>query len=263
MEVQHRAYAELNRAASEHLDMTKRTLPIAKRPDVQGFFESAMALGTRVPGRLGYIARRKLKRRQCARMQDTFSEVLAETRAGDLCVDLGANVGSITRRMALTGADVISFEPDPGAFAALQEAVQDLPNVTLVHKAAGHQADSLLLRRAARWSPDDPAGHTQGSSLVHGDTGGSDENAIQVDVVDIISYLEGLDRDIRILKMDIEGAEWEILDRLVDHPILARIDCIFVETHERQNPKRYVPMFEAFQDWAEKIERPYINLYWV
>ena len=87
--------------------------------------------------------------------------------------------------------------------------------------------------------------------------------AIRVDVVDFIAYIEALDRDVRILKMDIEGAEWGILNRLVDHPILSRIDCIFVETHERQDPERYVPMFEALQDWAEKIERPYINLYWV
>lgn len=101
------------------VNMTKRKKPVARRPDVQGPFEKAMALGTRVPGTLGYIARRKLKRRQCARMQDTFSQVLAETQAGDLCIDLGANIGSITKRMAMTGADVISFEPDPGAFAAL------------------------------------------------------------------------------------------------------------------------------------------------
>jgi len=196
-------------------------------------------------------------------MQDTFSEVLAETRAGDLCIDLGAIVGSITKRMALTGADVISFEPDPAAFAVLQDTVRDLNNVTLVQKAAGHQPNSLLLYRSAKWSPDDPSGRTQSSSLVLRDKDANDENAVRVEVVDIIAYLEALDRDIRIIKMDIEGAEWDILTRLVDHPILSRIDCIFVETHERQDPKRYVPMFEAFQNWAEKIERPYINLYWV
>lgn len=243
--------------------MSQHTLPVAKRPDVRGVFENAMALGVRLPGTLGFIARRKLKRRQCKRMQDTFSQVLTTTKAGDLCIDLGANVGVITRRMAMTGADVISFEPDPGAFAALQAATRDLPNVTLVHKAAGHQSDSLLLHRSAKWSPDNPSGHTQGSSLMHRDKGADDVNSVRVEVVDIIAYLEGLDRDIRILKMDIEGAEWDILTRLMGHPILSRIECIFVETHERQDPKRFVPMFETLQDWAEQIDRPYINLYWV
>ena len=110
---------------------------------------------------------------------------------------------------------------------------------------------------------DDPSANTQGSSLVHGGDAANDENAVRVEVVDILAYLEALNRDIRILKMDIEGAEWDILNRLMDHPILSRIDCVFVETHERQDPKRYVPMFDALQDWAEKIDRPYVNLYWV
>lgn len=243
--------------------MRDRVLPKAHRPGVEGVFETVMAAFMKLPGKFGFIARRKLKRRQCKRMADTFSEVLADTRAGDLCIDLGANVGSITQRMAATGADVISFEPDPGAFAALQDAATDLANVTLVHKAAGHQADQLLLRRSARWSADDPSGHTEGSSLVHRGKDMDEANAVMVEVVDFIAFLEGLDRDVRILKMDIEGAEWEILTRLIDHPVLQRIDCIFVETHERQDPARYVPIFEALQDRAEQMERPYINLYWV
>ncbi|MEM6303257.1 MAG: FkbM family methyltransferase [Pseudomonadota bacterium] len=241
--------------------MTQRSLPVARRPDVQGPFETAMALGARLPGTLGYIARRKLKRRQCARMQDTFSQVLAETGPGDLCIDLGANVGDITRRMAQTGADVMAFEPDPGALEVLQSAVADIPNVTVIPKAAGAKEASLMLYRTAKWSPDDPAGHTQGSSLVH--AGGDAKNAVRVEVVDILAQLEALDRDIRIIKMDIEGAEWDILNRLVDHPLLARIDSLFVETHERQDPARYVPLFDALQDWAERTPRPYVNLYWV
>lgn len=196
-----------------------------------------------------------------ARMQATFSQVLADTRPGDLCIDLGTNVGTITRRMALTKADVISFEPDPGTYSTLKDAVQGLPNVTLVNKAAAHKADSLLLYRSAKWSPDDPAGHTEGSSLVHGGDEAASENAARVDVVDIVADIEALDRDIRILKMDIEGAEWDILNRLKDHPLLSRIDCIFIETHERQDPKRHVPMFDALQDWAVEIERPYVDLY--
>lgn len=240
-----------------------RTLPVAKRPGVEGLFEKVMALGLQMPGKLGYIARRKLKRRQCARMADTFSEVLADTHAGDLCIDLGANVGSITCRMASTGADVISFEPDPGAFATLQQATAGMDNVTLVSKAAGHQQDQLLLHRSSRWSPDDPSAHTEGSSILPQGEDADPEKSVMVEVVDIVAFLEELDRDVRILKMDIEGAEWEVLHRLMDHPILSRIDCIFVETHERQNPAKYVPLFEALQDRAEAIQRPYINLYWV
>ncbi|MEX0338548.1 MAG: FkbM family methyltransferase [Arenibacterium sp.] len=242
---------------------SSRVIPRAKRPDIQGPFETAMAIGSRLPGKLGYIARRKLKRRHCKRAQDTFSEVLADTHAGDLCLDLGANVGDFTRRMAETGADVISFEPDPGAFSVLEKAVAGLPNVTLIHKAAGHQDDQLMLYRSDKWSADKPGEHTKSSSLVIADGSVDDANAVMVDVVDIISFIEELDRDIRIIKMDIEGAEWAIMNRLINHPVLQRIDCIFVETHERADPAKYVPMFDALQDRAEQLTKPYINLYWI
>lgn len=240
-----------------------RLIPRAERPTPQGAFETAMALGQRLPGPLGFIARRKLKRRQCKRMQDTFSEVLKDTRAGDLCIDLGANVGTYTLRMAETGADVISFEPDPGAYAVLEKATAGRPNVTLIHKAAGHQEDRLALYRSAKWSSDAPGAHTESSSLVNplGPEDGS--NAVMVEVVDFIAFLEALDRDVRIIKMDIEGAEWALMRRLIDHPVLSRIDCIFVETHERIDPARYVPVFEALQDRAEQLTKPYINLYWI
>lgn len=243
--------------------MTSKLIPSAKRPTPKGVFERTMALGAKIPGRLGYIARRKLKRRLCWRQQDTFAQVLAETGPGDLCLDLGANVGTFSCRMAKTGADVISFEPDPGAFAALQEATRDLPNVTTIPKAVGHQNDTLMLCRTAKWSHDDPSGHTQGSSIVHRAKGMIPQNAIEVEVVDLIAFLEELGRDVRIVKMDIEGAEWEVLNRLIDHPVLARIECMFVETHERQDPAKYVPMFDRIQARAEQITRPYINLFWI
>jgi len=240
---------------------TPRVIPRAKRPAPQGAFENLRGLLTRLPGNPGYIARRKLKRRQCIRAQDTFSEVLADTHAGDLCIDLGVNVGDITTRMAATGADVIGFEPD--AYAAAVTATGNLPNVTLHQKAAGHQADQLMLRRSAKWSADDPTRYTAMSSLVRNDDKMDATSGVMVDVVDIIAFLEGLDRDIRILKMDIEGAEWDIMQRLIDHSLLTRIDCIFVETHERVDPARFVPIFDALQDRAEQLTRPYINLYWV
>ena len=162
-----------------------RVIPTAKRPTAEGPFEVAMAIGTKLPGKLGYIARRKLKRRQCARAQDTFSEVLADTRKGDLCIDLGANVGEFSLRMAATGADVISFEPDPGAYSVLKDAVSDKANITLIHKAAGHQNDTLVLHRSDKWSENDPGANTKSSSLLAQNQRTADENSVQVEVVDL------------------------------------------------------------------------------
>ena len=118
----------------------------------------------------------------------------------------------------------------------------------------------LGTRTTNKWSADDPGANTESSSLIAKNQTTADANAVEVEVVDIIAFIENLDRDVRIIKMDIEGAEWEIMNRLVDHPVLSRIDCIFVETHERIDPAKYVPMFDALQERAEQLSKPYINL---
>ncbi|WP_415921338.1 FkbM family methyltransferase [Tateyamaria sp. SN6-1] len=243
--------------------MTDRVIPTATRPKPKGLFEQAMALGRHLPGTPGHICYRKLKRRLCANLPDTFGAVLADTRAGDLCIDLGANVGDITRQMAATGADVICFEPDPAAFAALEANTATLSNVTLHPKAASTSDTRMMLRRSTNWEDEDALSHTVASSIARVDKDMSDAQGVMVDVVDLPAFLHALDRDIRILKMDIEGAEWDLLQALLDHPVLARIDCIFVETHERYDPVRCIPLFERLQDRAEAMARPYINLYWV
>lgn len=243
--------------------MSARVISRASRPSPEGAFEVAMSLAQTLPGKLGSICHRKLKRRFCQRAQDTFAQVPADTGPGDLCIDLGANMGAVTKVMAGTGADVISFEPDPVTFGMLRDAVGDAPNVTLHQKAAGGRADQLRLHRSAKWSADDPTQHNASASLVRNDDGFGGENSVLVDVVDIPAFLSDLDRDVRILKMDIEGSEWELMEALIAHPVLSRIDCIFVETHERVDPARYIPVFNRLQAYAESIERPYINLYWV
>lgn len=227
-----------------------------------GLFESVMALGQHLPGLAGHICNRKLKRRYCRRAVDSFAQVLADTGRGDLCIDLGANVGTITAQMAASGADIISFEPDPDTFAALQANTAHLGTVTLHQKAAGAKAEQLLLRRATRWDPANPTKDSMASSIVRKDPGMSDENAVPVEVVDFPAFLRALDRDVRILKMDIEGAEWDLLEALLEEPVLHRIDCMFVETHERVDPQINIPRFNRLAARALALDRPYINLYW-
>lgn len=231
-------------------------------PTPVGVFETLMALGQNLPGTAGHICNRKLKRRYCRRSGAAFEQVLGRAGPGDLCIDLGANVGTFTRQMAATGADVIAFEPDPDTFAVLQQNTASLENVTLHQKAAGARAEQLMLRRAARWDPANPTKESMASSIVRNDTGMSDANAVPVEVVDFPAFLTALDRDIHILKMDIEGAEWDLLEALLDAPVLARIDCLFVETHERVNPRVNIPRFNRLAARALALDRPYINLYW-
>ena len=190
-----------------------------------------------------------------------WQEVVDDLGKGDLCIDLGANVGTITIQLAQTGADVIAFEPDPATFEWMMTSIGIRRNIKLIQKAVGHKKDRLLVKRSARLYEDFER-FSEASSLVRNDNKMDLKNTVEVDVVDLPEFLEDLNRDIRLIKMDIEGSEWEILHALLDHPVLKRIDCIFVETHEWMDPKKNMPRAALLQEKAEKLDHPYINLFW-
>jgi FkbM family methyltransferase len=227
-----------------------------QRPE--GALEALLDRGRRVRGGLGHFCDRKLRKRWRSRHAGAFDAVLATLGPGDLAVDLGANVGAVTRRLAATGAEVHAFEPDPDTFARLRDAVGALPGVTLHEAAAGAKAARLTLHRSPRLGAN-PGKYSQAASLVH-DLGGAE--GVEVAVIDFPAWLAALDRDVALVKIDIEGAEWDLLDALIDAPVLARIDALFVETHERDDPERLRPRLDRLQSWAERIERPYVNLFW-
>lgn len=189
-----------------------------------------------------------------------FGDAIQRSR-GMTCIDLGANRGVYTRKLALGTKQVIAFEPDPTAFAALQENVADLDNVTIENAAVGTRAGTVLLYRHTQFE-EDPVIHSESSSVIANKNNVSVNSAVEVRQIDFIGYLEDLDEDIGVLKMDIEGAEVDLLEALFDRSdILSRISHIFAETHEHRIPdhKRRV---KALRARAYSMERPYINLFW-
>ena len=210
-----------------------------------------------LPGKLGRRYERKYMRLQ-ALME--FEEAIHRSE-GMTCIDLGANIGEYTRKMASGTKQVIAFEPDPWAYAALQINVADLDNVKIENAAAGTSERTVLLYRHARFE-ENPAWSSQSSSVISSHSDISEEGAIEIRQVDFIRYLENLNEDIGLLKIDIEGAEVDILEALFDRPdILNRIDHIFAETHERLITGHELRV-NALRERAKLIKQPYINLYW-
>lgn len=208
---------------------------------------------------IGRSAGRKLKRRYVRAALAAFQTRLGHVTASDTCIDLGANVGSFTQRLAATGAQVHAYEPDPVTFALLQANVGHLHNVTLHQKAVGAQSGTVHLRRVIGYS-ENPDRLSQGTSVVfdRGDRFGPE--TIAVEQVGFRDLLAGLPH-VALIKMDIEGAEFDILADLFDSDMPAGFDALFVETHETTAIERLQDV-RRFRRLAAKLARPYINLYW-
>lgn len=211
----------------------------------------------RLPGKLGrYYQRKFIGLHSLA----AFEEALRRSE-GKTCIDLGANVGAYTRKMALNAGRVIAFEPDPWAFAELRANIADLDNVKIENAAAGADEKKIPLYRHPRFE-NNPASYSISSSVISDKRDISQENTVEVRQIDFIRYLENLDEDVGILKIDIEGAEVDLLESLFDRPdVLARIDHIFAETHEKRIPA-HKQRVDALYIKARSIERPCINLSW-
>jgi len=231
------------------------TLPPPPRADgLLRWLESA-------PGYLGRAASRERRLRGKARNQAAFDAALARLGPGDICHDLGANVGEVTRRMAATGARVHAWEPDPDTFEKLKAALGDLPNVTLHRAAVGAEDGTVTLRRMIprRGSRLDPS---LGSSVVMENPQMSREDCVEVEQVAFRRVLETGGGHAALIKMDVEGAEVPILRALVaDGPEAARFDAMFVETHEWQEPRLH-PEIVALRRALAAPGWPAINLYW-
>ena len=183
----------------------------------------------RLPGEWGRYYQRNFLRLQTLA---AFDEALRRSE-GMTCIDLGANVGKYTKKMASVAKRVIAFEPDPWACVELRANVADLDNVIIENAAAGACEKRVLLYRHARFDSD-PALYSEASSVIAEKRNLTEEDAVEVKQIDFIRYLEGLDEDVGVLKIDIEGAEVDLLESLFDRPdVLARIDNIFAETHEK------------------------------
>lgn len=216
------------------------------------------ALLRRLPGKIGERYHVKYLRRHA--QTRAFPEALRHSR-GMTCIDLGANVGEYTRKMASVAKQVIAFEPDPWTLGVLQANVADLENVRIENVAAGTHEERVLLYRHTQFQ-ENPVLHSESSSLIARKFNVSKEGAVEVRQIDFIAYLERLNEDIGIIKVDIEGAEVDLLEALLDRPdIMKRIDYIFVETHETRIPGHELRV-NSLQDRIQSVQRPIINLHW-
>jgi FkbM family methyltransferase len=131
-------------------------------------------------------------------------------------IDGGANIGmfSLATLRDHPGARITAFEPDPAVAALLRENLErnGARAVTVVNAALGG-ADGEI-----GFAPDGQAG----GMLTAGGAG------MRVRVERLSRYL---DRDVEFLKLNIEGAELEVLCELRDSRRLDRVHAMVIEYH--------------------------------
>lgn len=211
------------------------------------------------------VIRRAKRNLRKASAEGFLAGVCAMLRPGDLVMDCGANMGVVTVVLAATGADVIAYEPDPFAFKILQEKFAEMPNVTLVQAAVGVGSGTVRLMRADNFETN-PTGASVKSTILDGGRRIDTENSVEVPLIDFPGLVREKTAErggIAFVKMDIEGAELDILEKMDAEELFQHVRCLVAETHERKFrdlKDRYRAMRESF---AVKYPAGRVNLDWI
>jgi FkbM family methyltransferase len=152
-----------------------------------------------------------------------------------LIIDGGANVGAsvLYFKRSYPGSRIIAFEPDPDIFQILAKncAAFELKNVELIPKALWtHEGTVKFDRDGAE------AGRiVQDTKSLH---------AVEISACRLGGYLE---QEIDLLKLDLEGAELEVLLDCVDK--LSNVDKIIVEYHSfKDQPQKLHILTQTLHD---------------
>jgi len=179
-----------------------------------------------------FIEKRRKRRRE-KRTQALFRR--QALGPGDVVIDGGANIGAVTVRLAGTGARVLAFEPNPDAFAHLQLAFEGHPRVECIPQALSDYNGEGWLYLHKRHQQKDIS-YSKAASLIADKRNINPQAVHKISCRDICDVIASLDDRVRLLKLDVEGAEFRILHRLIDTGMIGQIDQVFCETHELKAP---------------------------
>jgi len=182
-------------------------------------------------------------------------------RPGEIGLDCGANIGDMTAVLACHGGTVHAFEPNPFAFAVLQKRFEHMPHVAC-HQVAISDCAGRMPLYLHQNSANDEVYWSNGSSLMAEKSNVSKTRAIEVDTIDLAHFLRGLGQEVRVLKMDIEGAEFAVLEHLIATHTLDLVDHLFVETHDEKIPGLAEIGVRVRLQLANRVH-PKIHLDWV
>jgi FkbM family methyltransferase len=156
--------------------------------------------------------------------------------------------------MALPGIEVHAFEPNPFAFAILQDRFKDNPNVHCYQKGVYTRNSSmkLYLHESAQ---QDQVVWSVGSSLLSFKGNVNVDDYVEVAVIDFAEFLRSLKRPAGLVKMDVEGVECDILNYLIDCELISNIGVVVVETHEKKVPE----LVEKTQKLKQRVKELGIN----
>jgi len=152
-------------------------------------------------------------------------------------IDLGAyNGDTITAAMTQPFDKFVGFEPNPETFAEAKKLLGSDPRVTLFNAAAGAEDGEATFFVHHTAANKHGRRQSKGSSLFQRDKPGTID-PIKCQVIDFSRYLLANHMSDEVsLKVDIEGAEYDVLEKMFADGSIACVKELRVEYHQTKIP---------------------------
>lgn len=192
--------------------------------------------------------------------ESVFSEIFTEReykviesvieKAKNPIIDIGAHVGMFSVYCAVLNqaVKIFAYEPDEDNFAAMKDNLQlnNVKNVVMKNVAVGGEIGSRTL-----YVSRDSHNHSLLSEEASGDFSG-EEKLVNVVTLERILEQNKLTR-VSLVKMDCEGAEFEILENL-SAAAFAAVENFYVECHRYTYEMNPTKLRDIFQKNGFRVE---------
>ena len=170
-------------------------------------------------------------------------------------IDCGANKGQSIAWAIDHYTDeelkIDSFEPQLENFEVLEDKYEEDPRIAL-HNVAVWKADGTRAFYPQTW------GARTGSSLIEGKYSTNPAISIEVECINLANWIrENKIEDAHtVLKIDIEGAEYDVVPHLLENEIQDLVDEWFIEWHgptktPNFDPNVEVQFYDAVSAWID------------
>ena len=160
---------------------------------------------------------------------------LRTMRPGMTVLDIGAHRGEIAAAFAARGAEVYAFEPNPDIFPELAAKARADPRIVCENCGILDESGAMKLYLHRDYETGSPR-HSESSSLLAEKLDVSAENYRLVPVRDVAEVVAAIGRPIAFAKIDVEGAEYRIVRRLIESGAIESIAEVRIEPHHDRIP---------------------------
>lgn len=161
--------------------------------------------------------------------------ILEEIEKNDVIIDCGAYLGKFSNYVADKGAIVYSFEPCKELHEGLLKRFEAYKNVVVINKGLSSKPGIVKFFKHKEYDNEkkDNIKFLESSSIFP-KKGNVGNEYFQAETIKLSEFISSLNTKVKLVKINVEGAEYGILNNLIDSKVIYNIKYIIVSFHNHK-----------------------------